>query len=239
MAYLSIIIPAYNEERRITKTLSRLHDFLRSKKYDYEVIIVDDGSSDGTILKARESALGKENKLKVVSNGQNKGKGFSVKNGILNSSGELVLFTDADLSTPIEEVDRLIDNINGGADIAIGSRDVAQSKVVIHQPWYRELMGKTFNLFVKMLLMGEFNDTQCGFKLFKGPAAKEISNLMRINGFAFDVEMLYIAKRKGLNIKEVGVSWENSSESKVKLFGSPINMFFDLFRIRALHGSLK
>lgn len=239
MAYLSIVIPAYNEGQRIAKTLSRIYDFLKTKKYDYKVIVVDDGSSDDTVLKARESLLGKEGMLEVVSNGVNIGKGRAVKNGILNSDGEYLLFSDADLSTPIEEVDKLFTHIEKGADAVIGSRSAAGSKVVVHQSWYRELMGKTFNMFVKLLLIRDFNDTQCGFKLFKGKVVRDIAGLMRIDGFAFDVEMLYIARSKGYKIKEAGISWENSTESKVKFFHSPASMFIDLFRIKTLHKSYK
>jgi len=239
MKYISVVIPAYNEENRISKTLYGIHDYLKTKDYDYEVIVVDDGSLDGTVLKAQESSLFKAGKLKIIKNGVNAGKGRAVKNGILNSSGELVLFSDADLSTPIREVDKFIEYINSGSDMVIGSRSVLNSSVIVHQPWYRELMGKTFNLFVKLFVMWGFNDTQCGFKLFRGDLAREIARHMRIDGFAFDVEMLYIAKAKKYNVKECGVTWENSPESKVKLFHGPVSMFFDLFKIKIIHASLK
>jgi len=172
--------------------------------------------------------------LTVLKNGSNKGKGFSVKNGIIKSRGEYILFSDADLSTPIEELDKLFASVNNGYDIVIGSRSIKESKVMAHQPWYREIMGKTFNFFVKTLLMKDFNDTQCGFKLFKGNIAREIAGHMSIDGFCFDVEMLYFAKIKGYNIKEEGVIWNNSPCSKVRLFHSSINMFFDLTKIMAL-----
>lgn len=239
MTYLSVIIPAYNEGKRIGKTLARMGEYFKNKDYDYEIIVVDDGSSDDTILKAESSAVALAGKLKVVKNGENKGKGFSVKNGITHSLGEYVLFSDADLSTPIEEVDKLLGIVDDGSDVVIGSRSVRDSSVIAHQPWYRELMGKTFNLFVKLLIIRGFNDTQCGFKLFKGDVARDIARYMRIDGFAFDVEMLYIARIKGYKIKECGVAWENSPESKVKLFHSPISMFFDLFKIKFSDRSIK
>lgn len=239
MVYLSIIIPAFNEGRRISRTLLSVHEFMRSKRYDYEVIIVDDGSTDDTVLQAEQSLLSKDHKLQVINNGSNMGKGFSVKNGILHSSGQYVLFMDADLSTPIGEVDKLLNEIGAGNDIVLGSRSIGGANVVTHQPWYREVMGKTFNLFVRLLIISEFKDTQCGFKLFKGEVAREIAGLMRINGFAFDVEMLYIAKIKKYKMKETGVSWKNSTESKVRLLRSPVSMFLDLFKIKMIHASTK
>lgn len=233
--YLSIIVPAYNEEKRIGATLSRIYSFLSEKDYSFEVILVDDGSMDGTVSKSEHSALAKEGCLKVIRNEVNKGKGFSVRKGILNSSGEFIISSDADLSTPIEELNKLFDKIKDGYDIVIASRALDDSEVSIHQPFYREKMGKAFNFFVKLILLKDFNDTQCGFKLFKGDAARMLAKDMKIDGFCFDVEMLYLAKKKGLKIKEVGVRWENSPESKVRALSGSVSMFFDLFRIKALH----
>lgn len=235
--YLSVIIPAYNEENRIGHTLSAIHGYLRAKDFEYEVIVVDDGSSDSTVAKAEESALSKENKLKVIKNGDNRGKGFSVKNGILATSGEYVLMSDADMSTPIEEFDKLRKYVSEGYDIVIGSRSVEASDIRVRQPWYREGMGKTFNFFVKTLLgIKEFNDTQCGFKLFKGDIARDIAEDLKIEGFCFDPEMLYIAEKKGHKVKEVGVTWDNSPESRVTIMASSLSMFLDLFKIKRLHG---
>ena len=234
--HLSVVIPAYNEEKRIEDTLSRMHDYLGSKDFDHEIILVDDGSSDGTVARARGSDIAAEGKLKIVFNGRNRGKGYSVKNGIAASSGEYVLICDADMSTPIEEFDRLSAVAESGYDIVIGSRSVAGSDVRVRQPWYRERMGKVFNFFVRVLLMKGFSDTQCGFKLFRGGAAREIAHRLRIDGFCFDVEMLYLAGKKGYRVKEEGVVWDNSPQSKVKIMGSSLNMFFDLVRIKRLHG---
>ena len=235
MIHLSIIIPAYNEGRRIGGTLDKIYDFLSKKKYDYEVILVDDGSSDDTTGIARSSRLHREGKLKIIENGKNRGKGFSVRNGMLNSRGEYILFSDADLSTPIEEIDKLFDSINAGYDIVIGSRGLKESDIKIYQPWYRRTMGKVFNYFVKFMLLSEFNDTQCGFKLFKGKVAKSIAANFKINGFAFDVEMLYIAAKKGYKVKEASVVWRNSYHSTVNPIFEPLKMFRDLVKIKMIH----
>ncbi len=234
--YLSIIIPAYNEEKRIGPTLSNVCGFFKTKNYEYEVILVDDGSSDRTVSEAEDSELANTGKLKIVKNSVNKGKGFSVKNGILKSLGEYVLFSDADLSTPIEEADKLFDHIGKGYDIVIGSRSIAGSNVKVRQPFYREKMGRIFNYFINSLLMGGFIDTQCGFKLFKGSVARQIGKELTINGFCFDVEMLYLARKEGYKIAEVGITWENSPQSKVRVFSSSLSMFIDLLKIKRRHG---
>ena len=233
--FLSIVIPAYNEEECITSTLSYIDEFLASKDYEAEIIVVDDGSDDNTVKTVIESELRSKGKIRVLKNGINRGKGFSVKSGILDSKGEYVLLSDADMSTPIEEVEKLFNSINSGFDIAIGSRSIKNSDVRIKQAWYREMMGKTFNLLVKLLTIRDFNDTQCGFKIFKGDMIRELANLMMINGFCFDVEMLYLAHTKGYKIDEVGVIWNNSSQSKVKVLDSSLHMFLDLLRIKKLH----
>ncbi len=234
--YLSVIIPAYNEEKRIAGTLSAICDYLKTKDFKYEVLVVDDGSSDLTIAKAEASDLFKENTLKVIKNGANRGKGFSIKNGILSSCGDYVLMSDADMSTPIDEFDKLINYTSEGYDIVIGSRSVETSDIRVRQPWYREKMGKTFNFFVKTLLgMKDFSDTQCGFKLFKGDVARDIAEDLKIEGFCFDPEMLYIAGKKGCKVKEVGVIWDNSPESRVTIMASSLSMFLDLFKIKGIH----
>jgi len=234
--YLSVIIPAYNEEKRIGDSLQKIHDFMESRDHEYEVIVINDGSDDGTSREAEKSALYAKNKLKILENKENRGKGFSVKRGVLSSLGGCVLLTDADLSTPINEVDKLFDCLGRGNDIAIGSRARPSSRVSVAQPWYRQMMGRVFNLIIRTSLMGDFKDTQCGFKLFKGDVVRDIAPEMKIDGFSFDVELLYLARKRGYKIEEVGVSWDNSPHSTVRIFSSSVKMFLDLLKIKRLHG---
>ena len=232
---LTIVIPAYNEDKRIVRTLDRVYDYMKEKEYDYEVIVVDDGSGDDTLLKVAESCLSADKRLRVIRNSENRGKGFSVKRGVLGSKGDYVLFSDADMSTPIEEVDKLFEGIKGGSDIVIGSRSTNGSDVKVRQPWYRERMGRVFNGFVRMFLLRGFNDTQCGFKLFKGDVIRSIAQDLKLDGFCFDVEILYLAEKRGYGIKEVGIVWNDSPDTKVQVWGSSLDMFIDLLRIRRLH----
>lgn len=233
--YLSVVIPAFNEEKRIGATLKRIFVFLEAQAFEYEVILVDDGSVDATVATALESDLAKRQKLRVFKNEENEGKGFSVKKGLLSSRGEYVLFTDADLSAPIEELGKLFESLKKGNDVALGSRSISSSRIRIRQPWYRESMGKVFNWLVRIFLISDFKDTQCGFKLLKGPVARDIASMLKIDGFCFDVELLYLAKKKDYLVQEVGIVWENSAQSKVQVLGSSLHMFLDLFRIKRLH----
>jgi dolichyl-phosphate beta-glucosyltransferase len=233
---LSVVVPAYNEERRLSSALDRIAGHLNHWDIEYEVIVVDDGSSDGTVDVARKSGLARAGRLNIISNGKNRGKGFSVRTGIRASRGKYVLFTDADLSTPISEFDKLFSFMDQGYDIVMASRGIKGSVLKVRQPWYRQTMGRIFNLFVKLMLFRDHNDTQCGFKLLRGEVAREISGEMKIDGFCFDVEMIYLARKKGYKIKEIGVIWENSIESRVTIMNSSLSMFMDLFRIKKWHG---
>ena len=232
---LSVIIPAFNEEKRLGKTLEIIKSFLDGKGFEYEVIVVDDGSGDNTVKVARESALAAAGRLKLLSNEKNRGKGYSVRRGISGSCGRRVLFSDADLSTPITEMDKLSALLDGACQIAIGSRSVKDSDVKVHQPLIRQTMGKVFNLFVKILMYRDYNDTQCGFKMFDGDTARSLVPGLKIDGFCFDVELIYLARKKGYKVKEAGVVWENSPESKVDPIKSSMEMFLNLFRIKLLH----
>ena len=234
---LSIVIPAYNEALRIGRTLDRIGDYLKEFGYSAEIIVVDDGSHDDTEKVVRNAAE-KFPFIVLLQNGMNKGKGYSVKRGVLSSGGRFVLMSDADLSTPIVEIEKLFKELENGYDIAVGSRSVSGSKILKRQTWYRQLMGKTFNKIVQVVAVSGIRDTQCGFKLFKGDAARTVFARQRIERFAFDVEALYLAKKMGLRIREVPVVWVNSPDSKVSIFRDSLQMLWDILKIRFYHSSL-
>ena len=235
MVEISVVIPVYNEENRIVPTLKKIKDYLEKKSYPYEIIVVDDGSKDRTPEIIREIRE-KDNRVSLIRFLKNRGKGAVVKEGVLSAKGDYILFTDSDLSTPIEELDKLIFYIKEkGYDIAIGSRGLPKSKILIHQPWYREKMGKIFNMFVRLLVIPGIYDTQCGFKLFKGKIARRLFCLQRVSNLAFDVEILYLAKRFGYSVKEIPVHWINSSQSKVHLLSDSSRMLITLIKIFFRH----
>ena len=229
---LSVVIPAYNEEERLGPTLGRILDYLSGCGYPFEIIVVDDGSTDGTAAVARRVSE-THRSVRLVPNETNRGKGDSVRRGGEEARGEYILFSDADLSTPIEELRRLFPPLlEEGCDIAIGSRAARGSDVRVHQPWYRELMGKIFNKIVRLVAVRGLRDTQCGFKLFRGAVARELFAAQRVEGFSFDVETLYLARKAGRRIAEVPVTWYNSPRSRVSIVGDPARMFLDVLRIR-------
>jgi dolichyl-phosphate beta-glucosyltransferase len=238
--FLSVIIPAYNEENRIVPSLERIVDYLSAQEYAAEIIVVDDGSTDETaqrIERFRDQHRGMAHcpEITVTGDGINRGKGAAVKRGMLKGCGRFLLFSDADLSTPIEDVEKLLACLEGDCDIAFGSRSLPGSQVEVHQPLYREWMGKTFNKFVRLLTVQGFVDTQCGFKLFRRDAARDLFARQRLDGFSFDVEILYLARKGGYRIREVPVRWINSPDTRVHALHHSVQMFRDLFRIRALH----
>jgi dolichyl-phosphate beta-glucosyltransferase len=226
---LSVVIPAYNEARRLPATLARLRQHLAARGRACEILVVDDGSSDGTAEVA--GATGEA--VRVLRHEPNRGKGFAVRRGMLAATGERRLMTDADLSTPIEELAKLEAEIDRGFDVAIGSRAVAGARIEVHQPAYRETMGRAFNVLVQALLLPGLHDTQCGFKLFTAGAAAAAFSASRLDGFSFDVEALYVARLRGLRIAEVPVVWRNDDATRVSLGGGGA-AFLDLFRIRLL-----
>jgi dolichyl-phosphate beta-glucosyltransferase len=228
---LSVVIPAYNEQSRLPATLDRVQEFLSAIGTSYEIVLVDDGSRDGTLDVMKAAAAGRSNVL-VVALAENRGKGRAVAVGVAATSGGLVLFSDADLSTPIEELKSLESALDGGADVAIASRGLRGSEIVIAQPGLRVLMGKVFNLLVQgLLLVPGVWDTQCGFKLFRGDLGRRLFAELETDGFAFDVEVLHRARRQGLRVAEVPVRWSHSAPTKVR-WGHPLQMFWDLLRIR-------
>ncbi len=229
---ISVVIPAYNEESRIPQTLEAVSEYLGGR-YDYEIIVVDDGSADATAeICARFLESG--GKGSVIKNSRNRGKGYSVRRGMQQADGEFILFSDADLSTPIREVEKLLRAVEEGADIAVGSRGLPESDVRVHQQFPRESMGKCFNILVRLVAVRGIMDTQCGFKLFRRECAREIFKMAALEKFSFDVEVLFIARRMGFKIKEVPVTWVNSEASRVNVMTDPFRMFFDVFYIRFL-----
>ena len=231
---ISVIIPAYNEGKRIRDTLIKTQSCLDILGKDYELIIVDDGSKDNTISVVAEF-IEKNSRIKLFKNGTNRGKGYSVKKGMLNGTGDILLFSDADMSTPMETISNMIEYVNKGFDVVIGSRRVEGSRIEIHQNFIRENMGRIFNLLVRLIVVDGIKDTQCGFKLFTRAAARKIFELQRLENFVFDVEILYLAKKLGFKMVEVPVKWYNSADSKVHPVKDSVSMFFDLFKIRKVH----
>lgn len=228
---LSLIIPAYNEERRIGENLALVEAYLDSLRQPCEIIVIDDGSEDRTLEIVREHAQGSTD-LRIITYTPNRGKGYAIRQGMFAARGHLVGFSDADLSAPIDELGKLISAIEGGCGIAIGSRAIRGAELLIHQPRYRELGGKLLNLAIRTLAVPGIHDTQCGFKLFKGDAAREIFSRCFLNGWAFDVEALYLARRLGYRIAEIPVRWSHSAESKIKPFRAGLEVIRDIFRIR-------
>jgi dolichyl-phosphate beta-glucosyltransferase len=228
---LSIIIPSYNEEARLPETLRRIAEYLPTLGLRTEVLVVDDGSTDRTAAVA-ESFRGKLSGLRVLSNGPNRGKGYSVRHGMLESQGDMVLFTDADLSAPIEESSKLLSALNNGYDVAIGSRAMDRSLISTHQSIFREFAGIIFNKIVRIVLRLPFVDTQCGFKAFRRERTQIIFEQQRIEGFGFDPELLYLARHHGLRAIEIPVRWGHSSATTVNMVGDSLKMFVDIFTIR-------
>ncbi|MDC1067796.1 glycosyltransferase family 2 protein [Candidatus Kapabacteria bacterium] len=226
---ISIIIPAYNEEDRISDSIISIKEFLTKSSFDSEIIVVDDGSTDNTVSNCK--ALG----VAVLEQKQNKGKGAAVRRGMLESSGDIKIFTDADLSTPIKEINTILPYFKKGYDVVIGSRALQNELIREHQPWYREAMGKIFNKIVQFLVIKGIRDTQCGFKAFTSEAALNIFSESKIDGFAFDVEALYLASKNNYSVKEVPVEWYNDERSKVDPIKDSIKMFFEIIKIKGLH----
>jgi len=236
--YLSVVVPAYNEVARLGSTLEGITAYLDEQPYASEIIVVDDGSADGTAMLAEDLLYGRDN-CRVLVNEVNRGKGYSVKRGMLEAAGERALFSDADLSTPIEHAADLLSAIDGGADIAIGSRAVRGSDIQLRQPLLRQTAGKMFSLVQRTLLGTGIADTQCGFKMFTRRAAQMVFPHQTLERWAFDAEVLFIANRLGLKIVEVPVRWVNSPDTRVRMLSDGMKMVLDLWRIRRIHRGLR
>jgi glycosyltransferase involved in cell wall biosynthesis len=228
---LSIIIPSFNEELRLPATLEKIAAYIRDRRPNTEVIVVDDGSTDRTAAVA-ESSKDKIAELRVLRNGTNRGKGFSVRRGSLEARGDVILFTDADLSAPIEEAEKLLAAMES-YDVAIGSRAVDRGLIEVHESLFREFAGIVFNRIVRVILWLPFVDTQCGFKAFRRERCRIIFEQQTIERFGFDPELLYLARHHGLSIEEVPVRWAHSPATKVNMFRDSAMMFVDVFVIRS------
>jgi dolichyl-phosphate beta-glucosyltransferase len=233
----SIIIPAYNESTRIGATLDRVLAYVAERGWDAEVIVVNDGSCDNT-LEVVSQYREKHPTLRLLENPGNRGKGYSVRHGMLQARGQVLLFSDADLSSPIEEAAKLLAAIGEGADIAIGSRWLRADLQTERQPLYRQLFGRVFNLLLRIILGLEFKDTQCGFKAFTGRAAQAIFPLQKIERWGFDPELLYLAKKLGFTVVEVPVAWAHRGGTRISPVRDGLRMFGEMLRIRwnALRG---
>ncbi len=229
---LSVVIPAYNEEKRVPKTIDSISTYLKKQNYDYEILVVSDGSKDNTaqVVKNLESKI---SNLRLIDNKENHGKGYVVRQGMLETKGDYRLFTDADNSTSIDQVEKMWPWFEQGFDVIIGSRDVKGAVLDPPQPWIRKvLFGDSFKLIRKFIVgLWKIQDTQCGFKSFTAKAAEDIFSKVKTEGFNFDVESLILAKRLGYKIKEVPIRWVNDLESKVKL-KNVIKMLLDLINLR-------
>jgi dolichyl-phosphate beta-glucosyltransferase len=236
----SIILPAYNESARIAATLDKILAYAARRSGNVEIVVVNDGSSDGTAELVREYAR-RHPGLYLLENPGNRGKGYSVRNGMLHARGDVLLFSDADLSSPIEEADKLFAAIENGAAIAIGSRWLDPGLQTKKQPLYRQLFGRIFNLALRIILDLQFKDTQCGFKAFTRRSAQSIFPLQKIERWGFDPEILYLAKKLGFGVSEIPVGWSHREGTRINPFRDGIRMFGEILRIRwyALRGSYR
>jgi dolichyl-phosphate beta-glucosyltransferase len=231
----SIIIPAFNEARRIGQTISAILSYLESANLSAEVIVVDDGSKDETAEVARRTCAKFTGGIetKVIRYERNRGKGYAVRTGLLHAEGEIALFSDADLSTPIEELPKIVEPIQRGKyDVTFGSRALDRKLIQVRQPWRREQSGKIFNFLVRALTALPFWDTQCGFKAFRMSKFRSLLDLMKIERFGFDVEFLYVANYRGLRLKEIPVRWNHCEGTKVNVFRDSPKMFREINQIR-------
>ena len=227
----SIVLPAYNESARIAATLERILAHANQRGWQAEVIVVNDGSIDDTARIVREYAS-KHPTLRLLENPGNRGKGYSVRNGMLHAQGDILLFSDADLSSPIAESDKLFSAIHQGADVAIGSRWVKAELQIKRQPLYRQFLGRIFNLALRLVLGLNFKDTQCGFKAFTRDAAQKLFPLQRIERWGFDPELLYLARKRGLAVIEVPVAWSHREGTRINPVRDGIRMLGEIFVIR-------
>ena len=228
---LSVVVPCFNEEQRLPRTIEQIESFLDGRHTAHELILVDDGSADRT-RQVMDAAAAEHSAVRVEALPHNRGKGRALAVGVAAAKGDEILLTDADLSTPIEELDKLQAALDGGAGVAIASRAVRGSRVEVSQPIYRVVMGKAFNLIVQAVLLPGIWDTQCGFKLFRADVARQVFEGLSTDGFGYDPEVLYRARRRGFKIAEVPVVWRNSAPTKVSPVRSSLDMLRHVIRVR-------
>ncbi|MCP4644187.1 MAG: glycosyltransferase family 2 protein [bacterium] len=226
--HLSLVIPAYNEAERIPATLALVRDYLARQSYDSEIVVVDDGSTDGTAAIVREIS----DAIRIIAYTPNRGKGHAVRAGMMAAEGAYRVYFDADASTPIEEVGRLWERFEDGADVVIGSRSLPDSDVQVHQSWFRQNLGRAFNTVLKLFRLTPFIDTQCGFKAFTAAACDVVFARQTVERFSFDAELLLIAQDHGLRIDELPVRWVNNPNTRVRAVRDGLRMLVDLVRIR-------
>lgn len=230
---LAVIIPAYNEQERIGPTLDRMEEYLSGQEYSWRVVVVSDGSKDSTVSICQAKSKQNPN-FSVVDNQINQGKGGVVRQGMLTIEAEFLLFSDADLAAPIEEIEKLWPAMDSGADIAIGSRPLKESRLEVRQPFYREMLGRAFNMAVQLMAVRGIKDTQCGFKLFRMGVARDVFSRSKIDGFGFDFEVLMIARDLGYRIDEIPIRWSHQEGSKVVLMRDGPRMLRELVKLRML-----
>lgn len=229
--FLAVIVPAYNEEPRIVSTLERMRAYFSGRTYSWTVTVVSDGSTDATESLAAGFSLG-DSRFNLIAYKPNRGKGYATRKGILSVEAEFILFSDADLAAPIEEIEKLLPEVEKGADVAIGSRPLKESRLEVRQPWHREMLGRCFNLAVQFFAIRGIKDTQCGFKVFKRDVAKDVFARCKLDGFSFDFEALMIARDLGYKIAEVPIRWSHQEGSKVVLLRDGPKMLWDLIKLR-------
>lgn len=231
---LSVIIPSYNEERRIGATLDQFIEYLNQQDYSWEILVVDDGSTDNMTSILQDKYLGDEEEtpVRLISYPKNRGKGYAMRVGVAESKGEFALVSDADASTPLDDIEKFWPRFDAGADIVIGSRAMPQSDVQIRQPLYRQSMGRIFNLLLRFLRLTRFKDTQCGFKVIRMTCVETVFSRMTMDGFGADCEMLYIAEKFGYTVEEVPVRWLNSIDTRVHPIFDSFDMFIEVVSVR-------
>jgi dolichyl-phosphate beta-glucosyltransferase len=234
---VSVVIPAYNEAERIRPGLRQILEHVARTGLDCEIVLVDDGSRDGTAEVVRGELEG-HLPLQVLRQEPNQGKAAAVKRGMLAGRGRYVGFADADMSTPFAEIDRCLQALEEGADVAIGSRAMHGSDIQVHQPWYRQWAGRAFGAYTRLLLLPGISDSQCGFKFFRREVAQDLCTHQRLAGWAFDAELLYVAQRRGYTIAQIPVHWINDPNTKVNMLRAGPRMLLDVLRVRSLHRGL-